>query len=97
MDMVIEEVMKAAGTDMAVLVKMNMRDGLYKEKGTEKSNIHVRHVFQLHQNLLHEPASQHDRMHVPSPAICRKKVSVVLLLLELPPVSIFIHLLLFVA
>lgn len=27
MDMVIEEVMKAAGTDMAVLVKMNMRDG----------------------------------------------------------------------
>ena len=27
MDMVMEEVMKAAGTDMAVLVKMNMRDG----------------------------------------------------------------------
>ena len=27
MDMVMEEVMKTAGTDMAVLVKMNMRDG----------------------------------------------------------------------
>ena len=27
MDMVMEEVMRAAGTDMAVLVKMNMRDG----------------------------------------------------------------------
>lgn len=27
MDMVMEEVMKAAGSDMAVLVKMNMRDG----------------------------------------------------------------------
>lgn len=27
MDMVMEEVMKAAGTDMAVLVKVNMRDG----------------------------------------------------------------------
>lgn len=27
MDMVMDEVMKAAGTDMAVLVKMNMRDG----------------------------------------------------------------------
>lgn len=27
MDMVLEEVMKAAGSDMAVLVKMNMRDG----------------------------------------------------------------------
>ena len=27
MDMVLEEVMKAAGNDMAVLVKMNMRDG----------------------------------------------------------------------
>ena len=27
MDMVMEEVMKAAGGDMAVFVKMNMRDG----------------------------------------------------------------------
>ena len=27
MDMVMDEVMKAAGSDMAVLVKMNMRDG----------------------------------------------------------------------
>ncbi len=27
MDMVMEEVMNAAGSDMAVLVKMNMRDG----------------------------------------------------------------------
>ena len=27
MDMVMEEVMKAAGNDMAVFVKMNMRDG----------------------------------------------------------------------
>lgn len=27
MDMVMQEVMKAAGTDMAVLVKVNMRDG----------------------------------------------------------------------
>ena len=27
MDMVMDEVMKAAGNDMAVLVKMNMRDG----------------------------------------------------------------------
>ena len=27
MDMVMEEVMKAAGSDMAVLVKMYMRDG----------------------------------------------------------------------
>ena len=27
MDIVMKEVMKAAGSDMAVLVKMNMRDG----------------------------------------------------------------------
>ena len=28
MDMVMEEVMRAAGNDMAVLVKTNMRDGI---------------------------------------------------------------------
>ena len=32
MDMVMEEVMKAAGSDMAVLVKMNMRDGFRVSK-----------------------------------------------------------------
>lgn len=36
MDMVMEEVMEAAGNDMAVLVKMNMRDG-FKEVWTSTS------------------------------------------------------------
>lgn len=37
MDMVMEEVMKAAGHDMAVLVKMNMRDGFKGGMGIEES------------------------------------------------------------
>ena len=40
MDMVMEEVMKTAGTDMAVLVKMNMRDGFRGGMELEES-LHV--------------------------------------------------------
>ena len=35
MDEVMLEVLKAAGDDMAVIVKMNMRDDSYKAKGTD--------------------------------------------------------------
>ena len=45
MDMVMEEVMKAAGTDMAVLVKMNMRDGFRGGMELEES-LQVAHRLQ---------------------------------------------------
>lgn len=47
MDMVMEEVMKAAGSDMAVLVKMNMRDGFRGGMELEESLQVARRLQQL--------------------------------------------------
>lgn len=38
MDEVMLEVLKAAGDDMAVIVKMNMRDGFERRNGNKRNN-----------------------------------------------------------
>lgn len=49
MDMVMEEVMQAAGNDMAVLVKMNMRDGF-------KGGMEIDEALQVARRLVHDGA-----------------------------------------
>lgn len=49
MDMVMEEVMQAAGSDMAVLVKMNMRDGF-------KGGMEIDETMQVAKRLVQDGA-----------------------------------------